>query len=103
MHLGAEAAVELEKALHQERGQQERHGESKRIYREEESSFDQRALLRGDGKNSRQNRAQARSPAESKGEPNHKCPERSAAAFHVVQASVCIESLDLENARKVQS
>ena len=51
MHVRAEAAVKLEKALHQKRCHQKRHGQSKRIYREQQDAFHQRILFAGDGEN----------------------------------------------------
>src|SRR5258708_21258349 len=103
MHVRAEAAVKFQKTLHQKRGQQKRYGQPERIYPQEESAFEQRAFLRSYSENSRQNWAQARSPAESKGEANHKRTEGSIAAFHIMQASIRIKRIDLEDAGQVQS
>src|SRR5271170_8321580 len=64
MHMRAEAAVKLQKALHQKRSQQKRHSESERIDREQKDPFYQRVLFSGDGEDCGQDRAQARSPTE---------------------------------------
>src|ERR1700733_13051781 len=102
MHVRPEAAVEFQKALHQKRCQQKGHRQSQGIYRKQEYALHQRILFSGNSKDRGQDGAQAGSPAEGKSEADHEGADRSAAAFHTVEAGIGVESLDLENASEMQ-
>src|SRR5580693_5608680 len=103
MHVDAEAAVKLEKALEQERSQQEWHGESQRIDREQRDAFGDRVLGGGESQNDGQDRSHARGPAEGESETNHERSPGGAAAFYAVQSCIGVESFDLEYSGQVQT
>src|ERR1039458_2284827 len=84
VHVRAEAAVKLQKALHQKRRQQKRHSQSKRIYREQQDPLDQRILFSGDGEDRGQDRDRTRRPAEGKRKTDHERANRSTASFHAM-------------------
>src|SRR5208282_547147 len=103
MHVGAEAAVKLEKAFDSKGSQEEWHCQSHRIDRQQHDSLCDRVLGGGESQDNRQDRSYAWRPAESEGEADHKGAPRGATAFYAVQARVRVQSFDFENSGEVQA
>ena len=99
----AEAAIEFQEALHQERRQQKRDGQTERINAEQQNPFYQRVLFAGEGQDRGQDGAEARRPTEGEGEADDECAKRRTAALHAMQSRVGVKRFDLEDPRQVQA
>src|SRR5438477_10398588 len=103
MHMRAEAAVELEKTLDAERGQEEWHRQTERVDGQQKHALRYRVLGCRQAENHGVNGANARRPAEGEGEANDERTPGGAAALDAVQPRVGIKRLDLENTGQVQA
>src|SRR5207247_8481674 len=97
MHVRPEAAIELQKTLDAERGQQKWHGEAKRIHGEEDNPLDHGVLRCREPKDDCQDWSDARCPAESECKTDYEDSPRRTASFDAVQAGTCDYSCYLEN------
>src|SRR3954470_11159979 len=103
MQVRTEAAVKLQEAFHQERGQKEWYRQSQRVDGQQQDSFHQGCLFAGDIKNGGEDWAETWSPAESESEADDEGAKGRAAALHAVQACVGVQGLDFEDPRQVQA
>src|SRR5260370_7018259 len=99
----AKAAVKREKAVNPQRGQQKGHRQPQRINPQQQYALADGVFRSGEGKNDREDGANAGRPAEGKSKTHQKGADCAAAALQPVQAFVGIQQFDGDQAGQVQS
>src|SRR5271165_6309698 len=94
----AKTAIECQEAIYSQRGQQKRHGQTERIYRQKYDSPEHSFLRSRENQDGRQDRADAWRPAKSEGKANGKRSQRTRSSFDIVQPLVSVQCVDLPNA-----
>src|SRR6202044_1358865 len=90
VQVAAELLVELQKAADADRGDEKRNCEPCRVTRQQEHALPDSVLRRRNREHARENRPDARSPAEGKGKTEQEAADRAGLTAHVAESHVAI-------------